>query len=45
MNEDEIIRIADKAFATPEIEPAYSNGFYCVTMDELKRFAALVAAA
>ena len=45
MTHDEIIRIADKAFATSEIEPAYRNGYYFVTVDELKRFAELVAAA
>ena len=45
MNQDDIIRMADKAFATPHVEPAYSNGFYVVTFDELKRFAELVVAA
>ena len=45
MNQDEIIRIADKAFATPFVEPAFRNGFFVVTVDELKRFAELVAAA
>ena len=45
MNQDEIIRIADKAFATPFVEPAFRNGFFVVTIDELKRFAEMVAAA
>ena len=45
MNQDDIIRIADKAFATPFVEPAFRNGFFVVTIDELKRFAELVAAA
>ena len=45
MNQDDIIRIADKAFATPFVEPAFRNGFFVVTTDELKRFAELVAAA
>ena len=45
MTHDEIIRIAGKAFETPGTEPAYRNGFYTVTPDELEHFAALVAAA
>ena len=45
MTQDEIIRIAGKAFETPGTEPAYRNGFYTVTPDELEHFAALVAAA
>ena len=45
MTRDEIIRIAGKAFETPGTEPAYRNGFYTVTPDELSRFAELVAVA
>ena len=45
MTQDEIIRIAGKAFETPGTEPAYRNGFYTVTPDELEHIAALVAAA
>lgn len=42
----DIARLADLAFDTPGIVvPAFSNGFYTVTPDELQRFAVLVAAA
>ena len=45
MTQDETARMACKAFETPGTEPAYRNGFYTVTPEELQRFAALVAAA
>ena len=40
-----IIEMAEKAFETPGVEPAFRNGFWTVTSEELERFAALVAAA
>jgi hypothetical protein len=40
-----IIEMAGKAFETPGVEPAFRNGFWTVTSEELERFAALVAAA
>lgn len=43
MTQDEITRIADMAFDTTGTVPAFSNGFYTVTPEELQRFAALVA--
>ena len=46
MTQDEITRLADLAFDTPDVVvPAFSNGFYTVTPEELQRFAILVAAA
>ncbi len=39
-----IIEMAGKAFETPGIEPAFRNGFWTVTSEELERFAALVRA-
>jgi hypothetical protein len=39
-----IIEMAGKAFETPGVEPAFRNGFWTVTSEELERFAALVAA-
>jgi hypothetical protein len=40
-----IIEMAGKAFETPGVEPAFRNGFWTVTSEELERFAALVEAA
>ena len=40
-----IIEMAGKAFETPGVEPAFRNGFWTVTSEELEAFAALVAAA
>ena len=40
-----IIEMAGKAFETPGVEPAFRNGFWTVTSEELERFAELVAAA
>jgi len=40
-----IIEMAGKAFETPGVEPAFRNGFWTVTSEELKSFAFLVAAA
>lgn len=46
MTQDEITRLADLAFDTPGVVvPAFSNGFYTVTPEELQRFAALATAA
>ena len=39
-----IIEMAGKAFETPGVEPAFRNGFWTVTSEELERFAALVLA-
>jgi len=39
-----IIEMAGKAFETPGVEPAFRNGFWTVTSEELERFAALVRA-
>ena len=39
-----IIEMAGKAFETPGVEPAFCNGFWTVTSEELERFAALVRA-
>ena len=39
-----IIEMAEKAFETPGVEPAFRNGFWTVTSEELERFAALVRA-
>ena len=39
-----IIEMAGKAFETPGIEPAFRNGFWTVTSEELERFAELVRA-
>jgi hypothetical protein len=38
------IEMAGKAFETPGVEPAFRNGFWTVTSEELERFAALVRA-
>jgi hypothetical protein len=45
MKREDIIEMAGKAFETPGVEPAFRNGFWTVTSEELERFAALVAAA
>ena len=39
-----IIEMAGKAFETPGVEPAFRNGFWTVTSEELEAFAALVRA-
>ena len=39
-----IIEMAEKAFETPGVEPAFRNGFWTVTLEELERFAELVRA-
>ena len=39
-----IIEMAGKAFETPGVEPAFRNGFWTVTSEELERFADLVRA-
>lgn len=39
-----IIEMAGKAFETPGVEPAFRNGFWTVTSEELERFAELVRA-
>ena len=39
-----IIEMAEKAFETPGVEPAFRNGFWTVTSEELERFADLVRA-
>lgn len=39
-----IIEMAGKAFETPGVEPAFRNGFWTVTSEELEVFAALVRA-
>jgi hypothetical protein len=39
-----IIEMAGKAFETLGVEPAFRNGFWTVTSEELERFAALVRA-
>ena len=44
MQRDRIIELADKAFSTPGVQPAFKNGFYTITPEELIRFAALIAA-
>jgi hypothetical protein len=36
--------MAGKAFETPGVEPAFRNGFWTVTSEELERFAELVRA-
>ena len=38
------IEMAGKAFETPGVEPAFRNGFWTVTSEELERFADLVRA-
>ena len=38
------IEMAGKAFETPGVEPAFRNGFWTVTSEELERFAELVRA-
>jgi hypothetical protein len=43
MNND-IITMAGQAFETPGTEPAFRNGFWTVTQEELERFAELVRA-
>jgi hypothetical protein len=39
-----IIEMAGKAFETPGVEPAFRNGFWTVTSEELEAFAELVRA-
>ncbi len=39
-----IIEMAEKAFETPGVEPAFRNGFWTVTSEELERFVELVRA-
>ena len=39
-----VIEMAGKAFETPGVEPAFRNGFWTVTSEELERFAALARA-
>ena len=39
-----IIEMAGKAFETPGVEPAFRNGFWTVTSEELERFAELIRA-
>jgi hypothetical protein len=39
-----IIEMAGKAFETPGVEPAFRNGFWTVTSEELERFAEIVRA-
>ena len=39
-----IIEMAGKAFETPGVEPAFRNGFWTVTSEELERFTDLVRA-
>ena len=38
------IKMAGKAFETPGVEPAFCNGFWTVTSEELERFTELVRA-
>jgi hypothetical protein len=44
MTQDEIIKLMQKA-CDPDKKPAWHNGFWTITQQELERFAALVAAA
>jgi len=37
-----VIEMAGQAFETPGTEPAFRNGFWTVTQEELERFAELV---
>ena len=39
-----VIEMAEKAVETPGTEPAFRNGFWTVTQDELGRFTELVRA-
>ena len=39
-----VIEMAGQAFETPGTEPAFRNGFWTVTQEELERFAALIRA-
>ena len=39
-----VIEMAGKAFETPGVEPAFRNGFWTVTSEELERFAEIVRA-
>jgi hypothetical protein len=39
-----VIEMAGQAFETPGTEPAFRNGFWTVTQEELERFAELVCA-
>ena len=39
-----VIEMAGQAFETPGTEPAFRNGFWTVTQEELERFAELVRA-
>jgi hypothetical protein len=40
-----IIEMAGKAFETPGVEPAFRNGFWTVTSEELERFFHMAQAA
>lgn len=44
MTQDEIIKLMQQA-CDPDNKPAWHNGFWTITQQELERFAALVAAA
>jgi hypothetical protein len=44
MTQDEIIKLMQQA-CDPDKKPAWHNGFWTITQEELLRFAALVAAA
>ena len=44
MTQDEIIKLMQQA-CDPDKKPAWHNGFWTITKEELLRFAALVAAA
>jgi hypothetical protein len=44
MKRDDIIKLMQKA-CDPDKKPAWHNGFWTITQEELERFAALVAAA
>lgn len=44
MTQDEIIKLMQQA-CDPDKKPAWHNGFWTITQQELERFAALVAAA
>lgn len=45
MTKDETTRLANLAFNQRQTVPAYTNGLYVISQDELHRFAELVAAA
>ena len=44
MTQDEIIKLMQQA-CDPDKKPAWHNGFWTITQEELERFADLVAAA